>query len=252
MVNEFSASASEIFAAAIQDYGRGVVIGSTTTYGKGTVQRNLGLDPESGFLNSNSDLGTIKLTLQKFYRVNGGSTQLRGVVSDIVLPDNYEYLKFREKDDPDALPWDEIKKAPINTWRSGYELATIQKLSDSRLQNNTAFKMIKENTDWLAKQNDREYSLNFEKYQKEQKAIRATIKQIESLKKLEREMDVTSLPQDATRFSYDKGKQDRFDQWIKNLRKDIYIDQAAKVTSDMVVQKNLAQNKLQTEAKQPF
>lgn len=250
MVNEFSASASEIFAAAIQDYGRGVVIGSTSTYGKGTVQRNLGLDPESGFLNSNSDLGTIKLTLQKFYRVNGGSTQLKGVVSDIILPDNFEYLKFREKDDPDALPWDEIKKAPINTWRLGYELATIQKLSDARLQSNVAFKMIKENTDWLAKQNDREYSLNFEKYQKEQKAIRATIKQIESLKKLESEMDVTSLPQDANRFSYDKGKQDRFDQWIKNLRKDIYIDQAAKVTSDMVVQKNLVQNK-QTE-KQPF
>jgi carboxyl-terminal processing protease len=252
MVNEFSASASEIFAAAIQDYGRGVVIGSTSTYGKGTVQRNLGLDPESGFLNSNSDLGTIKLTLQKFYRVNGGSTQLRGVTSDIVLPDNYEYLKFREKDDPDALPWDEIKKAPINTWRSGYELATIQKLSDSRLQTNVAFKMIKENTDWLAKQNDREYSLNLEKYQKEQKAIRATVKQIESLKKLENEMEVTSLPQDANRFSYDKGKQDRFDQWIKNLRKDIYIDQAAKVTSDMVVQRNLVQNKQQTEAKQPF
>ena len=252
MVNEFSASASEIFAAAIQDYGRGIVIGSTSTYGKGTVQRNLGLDLESGFLNSNSDLGTIKLTLQKFYRVNGGSTQLRGVVSDIILPDNFEYLKFREKDDPDALPWDEIKKAPINTWRSGYELGTIQKLSDTRLQNNVAFKMIKENTDWLAKQNDREYSLNFEKYQKEQKAIRATIKQIESLKKLENEMDVISLPQDANRFSYDKGKQDRFDQWIKNLRKDIYIDQAAKVTSDMVVQRNLVQNKQQTEAKQPF
>ena len=122
MVNEFSASASEIFAAAIQDYGRGVVIGSTTTYGKGTVQRNLGLDPESGFLNSNSDLGTIKLTLQKFYRVNGGSTQLKGVTSDIVLPDNYEYLKFREKDDPDALPWDEIKRASIKNWKSGYEL----------------------------------------------------------------------------------------------------------------------------------
>src|SRR6185503_6864609 len=196
------------------------------------------------------DLGTIKLTLQKFYRVNGGSTQLKGVASDIVLPDNYEYLRFREKDDPDALPWDEIKKAPINSWRSGYELSTIQKLSDSRLQTNVAFKMIKENTEWLAKQNDKEYSLNFEKYQKEQKAIRATVKQIESLKKLENEMDVASLPQDATRFSYDKGKQDRFDQWIKNLRKDIYIDQATKVTSDMVVQRNLVQNK--AEAKQPF
>ena len=252
MVNEFSASASEIFAAAIQDYGRGVVIGSTTTYGKGTVQRNLGLDPESGYLNSNSDLGTIKLTLQKFYRVNGGSTQLKGVASDIVLPDNFEYLKFREKDDPDALPWDEIKKAPINNWRSGYELSTIQKLSDSRLQSSVAFKVIKQNTDWLAKQNDREYPLNFEKYQVEQKAIRNTVKQIESLKKLENDMDVNSLPQDATRFSYDKGKQDRFDQWIKNLRKDIYIDQATKVTSDMVVQRNLALNKKPDEVKQPF
>jgi carboxyl-terminal processing protease len=251
MVNEFSASASEIFAAAIQDYGRGVVIGSTSTYGKGTVQRNLGLDPESGYLNSNSDLGTIKLTLQKFYRVNGGSTQLKGVVSDIVLPDNYEYLKFREKDEPDALPWDEIKKASINNWRSGYELSTIQKLSDARLQTNEAFKLIKENTEWLAKQNDREYSLNFEKYQKEQKAIRATVRQIELLKKLQVEMDVNSLPQDANRFSYDKGKQDRFDQWIKNLRKDIYIDQAAKVTGDMVVQKNLVQNKTE-EVKKPF
>jgi len=250
MVNEFSASASEIFAAAIQDYGRGVVIGSTTTYGKGTVQRNLGLDPESGYLNSNSDLGTIKLTLQKFYRVNGGSTQLKGVASDIVLPDNYEYLKFREKDDPDALPWDEIQKASINNWKSGYELSTIQKLSETRLQTNKAFKLIKENTDWLAKQNDREYPLNFEKYQKEQKAIRTTVRQIEALKKLENEMDVNSLPQDATRFTYDKGKQDRFDQWIKNLRKDIYIDQAAKVTADMVQQKNLVQSN--GEAKKPF
>jgi carboxyl-terminal processing protease len=251
MVNEFSASASEIFAAAIQDYGRGVVVGSTSTYGKGTVQRNLGLDPESGYLNSNSDLGTIKLTLQKFYRVNGGSTQLKGVVSDIILPDNYEYLKFREKDEPDALPWDEIKKASINNWRSGYELSTIQKLSDARLQTNEAFKLIKENTEWLAKQNDREYSLNFEKYQKEQKAIRATVRQIELLKKLQVEMDINSLPQDANRFSYDKGKQDRFDQWIKNLRKDIYIDQAAKVTADMVVQKNLVQIKTE-EVKKPF
>jgi len=251
MVNEFSASASEIFAAAIQDYGRGVVIGSTTTYGKGTVQRNLGLDPESGYLNSNSDLGTIKLTLQKFYRVNGGSTQLKGVASDIVLPDNYEYLKFREKDDPDALAWDEIQKASINNWKSGYELSTIQKLSEARLQTNKAFKLIKENTEWLAKQNDREYPLNFEKYQKEQKAIRTTVRQIEALKKLEGEMDVNSLPQDANKFTYDKGKQDRFDQWIKNLRKDIYIDQAAKVTADMVQQKNLVQGK-SDEVKKPF
>jgi carboxyl-terminal processing protease len=253
MVNEFSASASEIFAAAIQDYGRGVIIGSTSTYGKGTVQRNIGLDPESGFLSSNSELGTVKLTLQKFYRVNGGSTQLKGVYSDIVLPDNYEYLKFREKDEPDALPWDEINKATIKHWSSGYEISSLQKLSNDRLENSPAFKLIKENTEWLAKQNDKVYSLNLEKFQKEQKAIRATIRQTETLKKLEGEMDIASLPQDKDRFSYDKGKQDRFDQWIKNLRKDIYIDQASKITADMITQRNMAMGKKQeTEAKKPF
>lgn len=253
MVNEFSASASEIFAAAIQDYGRGVVIGSTSTFGKGTVQRNIGLDPEAGFLSSNSELGTIKLTLQKFYRVNGGSTQLKGVSSDIILPDNFEYLKFREKDDPDALPWDEINKASIKTWDAGYDVKTIQKFSNDRLVNSAAFKLIKENTDWLGQQNDKEYSLNLEKYRSEQKTIRSTIKQIETLKKLTEEMDITSLPQDANRFSYDKGKQDRFDQWIKNLRKDIYIDQAAKVTADMITQRNMAMGlKKDNETKKIF
>jgi len=252
MVNEFSASASEIFAAAIQDYGRGIVIGSTSTYGKGTVQRNIGLDPGSGFLSANSDLGTVKLTLQKFYRVNGGSTQQKGVASDIVLPDNYEYLKLREKDDPDALPWDEISKAPIKNWTPGYDISSLQTLSETRLQSNIAFKLIKDNTDWLAKQNDKDYPLNYEKYKKEQATIKATIRQIEALKKLQDEMDITALPQDANRFSYDKGKQERFEQWIKNLRKDIYIDQVSKITDDMVVQRNMALGKKNEDAKKAF
>ncbi len=252
MVNEFSASASEIFAAAIQDYGRGIVIGSTSTYGKGTVQRNIGLDPGSGFLSANSDLGTVKLTLQKFYRVNGGSTQQKGVASDIVLPDNYEYLKLREKDDPDALPWDEISKASIKNWTPGYDISSLKKLSETRLQSNIAFKLIKDNTDWLAKQNDKDYPLNYEKYKKEQATIKATIRQIETLKKLQDEMEITALPQDANRFSYDKGKQERFEQWIRNLRKDIYIDQASKITDDMVVQRNMALGKKNEDAKKAF
>lgn len=112
MVNEFSASASEIFAAAIQDYGRGIVIGSSSTYGKGTVQRNIGLDQANGMFSKDmGEIGTLKLTLQKFYRINGGSTQLKGVTPHIILPDQYENLKYREKDNPDALPWDEIQKA---------------------------------------------------------------------------------------------------------------------------------------------
>ena len=241
MVNEFSASASEIFAAAIQDYGRGVIIGSTSTYGKGTVQRNIGLD-ENGF-SSNSDLGTVKLTLQKFYRINGGSTQLRGVNSDIVLPDNLEYLKVREKDDPDALPWDEISKAQYNNWSAGYDLKTIQQMSNQRLESDKTFKLIREDNEWLSKQNDRQYSLQIDKYKKEQAAVRATIKQLESLQKLENDVDVKALPNEVNRWENDKNKQDRFNQWLKSLQKDIYLDQAVKVMNDMIGQQNLVKVK---------
>jgi carboxyl-terminal processing protease len=251
MVNEFSASASEIFAAAIQDYNRGVIIGSTSTYGKGTVQRNIGLDPEAGY-SANSDLGTVKLTLQKFYRINGGSTQLKGVYSDIVLPDNLENLKVREKDDPDALPWDEINKATYNNWSSGYDLKAIQQLSSQRLDNDVAFKLIKNNSDWLAKQNDKEYSLQIDKYRKEQKMIRATIRQIDALTKLNSQLDVTSLPSEVNRWAEDKNKQERFNQWLKGLQKDIYLDQAVKVVNDIIGQQNLVKAKAAEEPKKAF
>ena len=252
MVNEFSASASEIFAAAIQDYNRGIIIGSTSTYGKGTVQRNIGLDPENGFSMSNADLGTIKLTLQKFYRINGGSTQLKGVSSDIVLPDNLEYLKVREKDDPDALPWDEITKASYTNWTAGYDLKTIQKFSNDRLANDVAFKLIKDNTDWLAKQNDKQYSLQIDKYRKEQKMIRATLRQIDALTKLSGDMNVSPLSTETDRWAEDKNKQERFNQWIKGLQKDIYLDQAVKVVNDIIGQQNLAKAKTGEEPKKAF
>ncbi len=243
MVNEFSASASEIFAAAIQDYGRGIIIGSTSTYGKGTVQRNIGLDPENGFSMSNSDLGTVKLTLQKFYRINGGSTQLKGVSSDIVLPDQLEYLKLREKDDPDALPWDEITKSPYVGWNAGYDLKTIRQLSNQRVQSSPAFQTIKKNTEWLSKENNKEYSLQLDKYRKEQKAIREAYAQIDSVRKMKTEIDVAALPSEVNRWADDKSKQDRFNQWLKLLRQDIYLDQAVKVVGDMITQQNLVKGK---------
>ncbi len=240
MVNEFSASASEIFAAAIQDYNRGIIIGSTSTYGKGTVQRNIGLDFASNLLGSNSELGTVKLTLQKFYRINGGSTQLKGVSSDIVLSDRLEQLKLREKDDPDALPWDEIAKANYTLWNPGYDVRTVQKLEQERLNSNEVFKTIKANGEWLEKQNDKEHPLQLEKYRQEQKAIQATVKQNESLEKLKDSVDVSFVPKDKNLFAADKAKQERLDNWLKGLTKDIYLDQAVKVMNDMINQNNLA------------
>lgn len=251
MVNEFSASASEIFAAAIQDYGRGIVIGSTSTYGKGTVQRNIGLG-ENAYSMSNSELGTIKLTLQKFYRINGGSTQMRGVASDIVIPDNLEYLKLREKDDPDALPWDEIGKASYDQWKPGYDLATIKQLSNQRVENDPAFKVIQETTEWLSKQNEKPRSLNIEKYKEYQKTIIATSKQLESLLKLKTPLNVVSLPKEVNRWADDKAKQDRFNNWLKDRQNDIYLDQAVKVVNDIISQQNLAKSNTDDKAKKGF
>jgi carboxyl-terminal processing protease len=251
MVNELSASASEIFAAAMQDYGRAVIIGSTSTYGKGSVQRSIGLDPDN-FLSSNSDLGSLKLTLQKFYRISGGSTQLKGVIPDIVIPDYYEYLKIREKDNPNALPYDEINKANYAMWQPGFNLQTVENLASARVANDSVFRLIKMETDILAKQDDKEYPLEINQFKKEQKISRDAVKKIESLIKLDKAMQVSFLPQDQSRYiSADKDKTERYKQWLSNVSKDLYVDQAVKVINDMVTQQNLAKAGGTTPAK-PF
>jgi carboxyl-terminal processing protease len=240
MVNEYSASASEIFAAAIQDYKRGVIIGSSSTYGKGTVQRNIALDKSMGFMEGNSELGSVKLTLQKFYRINGGSTQLKGVASDIVLPDILEYSKnVREKDNPDALPWDEIQKADYSPWKYAYDINTISNESRDRTNKNLAFSVIKDDAQWLEKQNEKEYPLSLEKYSEEQKQIKTKWKEIESNSKLQKEIDVVGLPEDAGKYTGDPEKEKRYGQWLKGLRTDVYLDEAVKVEDDMVTQKNV-------------
>lgn len=136
MVNEFSASASEIFAGAIQDYKRGVIIGSTSTYGKGTVQRQVPFGNRNDLFSGRTDMGAMTLTFQKFYRINGGSTQLKGVTPDIVLPDALEYYKGREKDNPGALPYDEIPKLNYQTWSSDFGLESLAKKENERIQSN--------------------------------------------------------------------------------------------------------------------
>ncbi len=249
MVNELSASASEIFAAAIQDYHRGVIIGSTSTYGKGTVQRPLDLDKTVSFMGGASDLGTLKLTLQKFYRISGGSTQLRGVASDIVLPDIYpdiyEYSKIREKDNPDALPWDEIAKADYTPWKYAYDLKTLEGLSADRMKTNNSFSQIRHDEEWLSSIQDKVYPLSLAKYRDEQKQLKATVKQIETLSKLPAgsELNVGALPQDLHKYDEDKNKADRFQQWLKDRKSDVWLGEAVNVVDDMISEKNLVYNR---------
>lgn len=235
MVNEYSASASEIFAAAIQDYKRGVIIGSTSTYGKGTVQRNIGLDFSSGMLNPNSDLGSVKLTLQKFYRINGGSTQLRGVASDIVIPDVLETAKVREKDNPDALPWDEIAKADYTAWKQPVDVASLKAKSEARVKAHTAFETIRKNGEWLGAKNDEKTaSLNLTQYRAQQKMIREKVKEIEGVNKLKTPLELEAHASVMEALSADKNKLENYKKWMKLLSEDIYLEEAVQVMNDMV------------------
>ena len=249
MVNEFSASASEIFAAAIQDYKRGVIIGSTSTYGKGTVQRNIGLDGgRSGLLVSNDEdaaanLGTVKLTLQKFYRINGGSTQLKGVTPDIVLPDQFEYLQYREKDNPDALQWDEIAKAKYTPWSNGTDISIIRQTEEGRIKKDSVFEQIKANTQRLAELNDKLYTLNIKKYQEEQKQIREIVRQIDKLTKTNKANPVELLPADIARFSNDEAKHERQELWLKNLKSDIYINETVSIVNNIISNNAIVRSK---------
>ncbi len=238
MVNEFSASASEIFAAAIQDYGRGVIIGSTSTYGKGTVQRNIELQPAAStqLAGESPELGTVKLTLQKFYRINGGSTQLRGVTPNIILPDQYESLKYREKDNPDALPWDEISKAYYIHSTPSYDLDVVKQKSLQRVESNTSFKAIKETSLLIEKSNEKVYSLQLSKYREDQKNMRDAFKKIDQMSKDSKPLKVDMLALDAAKLATDNDKLERRKQWVGNLSKDIYINETCMIISDMLKQ----------------
>ncbi len=244
MVDEGSASASEIFAAAIQDYHRGLIIGSSS-YGKGTVQRTIPLNPEAenpALAKPAEDLGTVKLTLQKFYRINGGATQLKGVTPDILVPDRYEFFKSREKDNAAALSWDEINKADYKPWVSNYSSAEIINLANTQINTSTTFNTMKEKVKWIDKMNDKESSLNLVKYSEEQKELKAAYKQLDSLYKLPKLISVTNNSKDTLGLSTDKEKLEKNKQYIKRLESDIYIDETVKVMNNMINQSNVAVN----------
>ena len=243
MVDEGSASASEIFAAAIQDYGRGIIIGSTSTYGKGTVQRTISLNPdaENPALGSNvEDMGTVKLTLQKFYRINGGATQLKGVTPDVIIPDRYEFFKSREKDNDAALTWDEISKADYKPWVTSYNASSVINNANKDINASTTFKSLKEKVVLIDKQNDKEYSLNLNKYKEEQLLLKTEYKQLDSLYKLPKEMNVVNSVVDGAALSTDKERIERNKQFFNRIKGDIYIDETVKVMNNMIGQTNLA------------
>lgn len=238
LVNELSASASEIFAGAIQDYRRGVVIGSTSTYGKGTVQKTVPFGNVVDMNSGRTDMGAVKLTFQMFYRINGGSTQLKGIEPDIVLPDSYEYLKIREKDVPNALPWDQINKATYLTWHKDYGHDLVIQTENERVKQNASLNLLKDNLVWLSKLNDEPASLNIGKYRDLQKRIRSTVNQNTTLLRLGQEMNVVPAEVDKDKFfnNPDKNKGERYQAWLRSLKTDMHIGETIKVLGGLATE----------------
>ena len=240
MVNEFSASASEIFAGAIQDYKRGVIIGSTSTYGKGTVQRSVPFGNPIDQFSGRTDMGAVKLTFQMFYRVNGASTQLRGVESDIVLPDSYEYLKLREKDNESSLPFHKIATAPYFVWTqsSVYESAIASE--KQRIQKDTNFNTLKNNLSWIASTSEGYAPLNLADYQAQQVKIKKVVEQNNTLLKPAKNLTINPVAVDNDKFynNPDKNKGERYKAWLNALKSDMPICETVKVMNKMIAAKS--------------
>ncbi|MBP6756862.1 MAG: carboxy terminal-processing peptidase [Bacteroidia bacterium] len=233
LVNHGSASASEILAAAIQDYKRGIIIG-TQSYGKGTVQSFLDLDqyvlPQ---FDSMRPLGSVKITMQKFYRVNGGATQLKGVMPDVSLPDPYAFLEVGEKDMDYPMPWDEISKATYQEFRT-INHDKLKKASNERVKQSAAFKLIDaEAKELKAKKDDTKYNLKLDKYRAELKEWREQNKKYDGLKQDIKGFNASLMLFDKQRIEADTTKLNREIKWTKNISKDNYIFEASNVLNDM-------------------
>jgi carboxyl-terminal processing protease len=237
LVNQFSASASEIIVAALQDYNRAVIVGSKSTFGKGTVQRFYDLDRGVRGYDEFKPLGNVKMTVQKFYRINGGSNQLKGVIPDIILPDTYHYIQTGENEYDNPLPWSEI--APVPFSQNVVRLDNKQKLianSKNRIDQNKDFMLVLESaakikesrdqTKWPLKMND--YRAMIDKKEQESKKFDQLFKnEIAGL-------EIKNLPSDLSKIEMDESNKARNDEFIKELKKDIYLEETMFIIRDMI------------------
>lgn len=237
MINQSSASASEILAAAMQDYGRAVIVGvGPSTFGKGTVQRFFDLD---ALVRGNPEvkpLGEIKVTVQKFFRVDGGSTQLRGVVPDIVLPSVWQEITTGEKEQEHPMPWTKIDPVPYgqNVYTL-HNLGKVKERSSARIRSSEVFSRITERAMAVNKQRDQsEYSLQIEAYRKLNDQWTTDNKAYENLFEADVISNIRNLPVDEATIQSDESRKARNEEWIKNVRRDVYLLETLHIMHDLI------------------
>ncbi|MCB2408402.1 carboxy terminal-processing peptidase [Hymenobacter lucidus] len=235
LVNKYSASASEILAAAIQDYKRGVIMGSASTYGKGTVQRIFDLDDMLGDFNSLKPFGSLKLTTQKFYRINGGSTQFKGVVPDIILPDAYSYLDQGEKESDYPLKWDEISPARYKSWNAAPAVDKLRTASQARVASSPSFKLMNEMVQRMRKRkDDTMVSLKLTAFRAEQEQAKLESEKYEAVQKAAQPLGIAPLAVDVRQLGSDTVEVNRAGRFTKNLKNDITLREAVAVIKDQI------------------
>jgi carboxyl-terminal processing protease len=236
LVNNVSASASEILAAALQDYGRAVIVGGTT-FGKGTVQRFYDLDRAFTGANELKPLGNLKMTMQKFYRVNGGSTQLRGVEPDIHLPDKYSFIDYGEREYDQALEFTEIANKEYK--QSVVTLAHLQELkakAELRVKSDSIFQLITENAKRFEDvDDDSETALNLDAYRL---YMAEKDKEVERFKGLMKDpvtaFEIRNLSADLEKQEIDESLAAKNEDWVKDVRKDVYLVESLRIMKDMI------------------
>jgi carboxyl-terminal processing protease len=234
LVNEISASASEIMAAAMQDYKRAVIIGSKQTYGKGTVQNVINLN--NMLRNSTGgDLGALALTTQKYYRINGGSVQLEGVKSDVQVPGRFSYIDVGEKDKDNPLPYDEIDAAEYTPWENYFDYTTTISKSEERMKSNAQMKLIEENAKWVkGKIDETVFSLNYEKYKAKLELNEEEAKRFDAISNYKTNLTFESNTYEKSLFENDTTDlREKRERWHESLTQDIYIEEALNVLEDL-------------------
>jgi len=247
LVNEFSASASEIIAAALQDYKRAIILGSAQTFGKGTVQNIVDLNRMiTG--GTYGDLGALKITTDKFYRINGESTQLEGVKSDVVFPDRYAYVEMGEKDQDNPLSWDRITPANFKPYATmtNYEYAVER--SKQRLKENPIVNLIDEQAQWVEKQqNDFTYFLDYNSFKSERETKKEYAKRFKKLSEFYTTYQFEWLPEAGSSEKPNDDLIEKRNRGVESLKKDIYISEAIEILKDLSTSLKVERSIVQTK-----
>ncbi|MFP5491685.1 MAG: carboxy terminal-processing peptidase [Bacteriovoracia bacterium] len=230
LINRFSASASEIVAAALQDYGRAIIVGGEFSHGKGTVQLVVDLDNYvSPAMKTYSPLGALKITIQKFYRINGSSTQYKGVTPDIILPDPYAHLESGEQFLKHSIPWAKVKPVSFKAWTPKYSLSNVAAKSEKRVAKDARFSKVRETVTWYdARRKQTVKDLTMVGYLKDRKEVK---ERAEALEKEEESKDLVVKSLDNLS---EKVAQEKFDEFSKGLRVDPVIEESVMIIKDML------------------